>query len=161
MRIVRLIGSIDTDTFSIFSEELATLEDKKSPVTVELTSEGGDGYVALAFYARIRRSPCEIRIVGLGPVISAATIILAAGDKRYMDQDAWFMVHDEQIDSSITNIQTAHAELEQAKVFEMHWAGILARHSNLSPKQWRELSEKTTYMSAEDCLKCGLIHAIY
>ena len=82
-RLLRIIGEINYDSFSAFSEQLAELEGLSSaPVQVELCSEGGTDYAGLAFWGRIRNSPCRIEICAIGAVQSAATLVFAAGDYR-------------------------------------------------------------------------------
>lgn len=162
-RVLRIIGQIDSDSFSVFCEELSQLEkESKKPVTIELCSEGGDTYVGLAFYGRIKKSPCRINVLAYGYVMSAATIILVAGHARTMQSEAWFMVHDDKDMLRVreNNKQAANTEYDHAERIEQQWARILARHTAKSPEFWREASRKTTYLSALDCVRLGLVEKL-
>jgi ATP-dependent protease ClpP protease subunit len=91
--------------------------------------------------------------------MSAATVILAAGDKRYMAQDAWFMVHEsnEAISGRLSMHQVATTQMLKE---EMQWADILARHSEWSVEQWRAASKRTTYLTAFQLQQIKLIDGI-
>lgn len=158
-RVIRIIGQLDSDNFSIFCEELAQLESESTTkhITIELCSEGGDTYVALGYYAKIRMSPCFIDIYAFGQVMSAATVVLAAGDKRKMHVDTWFMIHDESQRVRADNTKIARSEAEHKDELEMHWSEIMARHSKMSPSYWRQQSENTTYLTAPQCLNTGIV----
>ncbi len=149
---ILIIGSIDNDNFKVFCEEMTELEKTPGDIHITLCSEGGDSYVGLAYYGRIVNSSCRTIITVYGMAFSAATIILAAGNHRIMHADSYFMVHDEECESS--------AEFQHMEVLETHWASILARHSNLSKQEWRQNSKETTYLNAQECLKIGLIDAV-
>ena len=64
------------------------------PVTIYLNSGGGDLYHALAIYDAIRRCQFPVFIVGTGHVMSAATLILQAADRRLLTPTCHVMVHD-------------------------------------------------------------------
>lgn len=155
---MNIIGAIDADNYSVFCQEMHEFE--KTPgkkISIHLCSEGGDTYIGLAFYARIRSSPCEIAVVAFGQVMSAATIILAAGDERLMDKDAWFMVHDDDTRVRESNSVIANNQFEHHEALEKQWAEILSRHSLIGKENWRELSRNTTYMSAYECKANGIV----
>lgn len=161
-RTISIIGEISSEGFQVFNDEMRELElSPNKPITIELCSHGGETYPALAFYARITTSPCVVTIKASGQVMSAATIILASGDRRLMHQDCWFMVHDDSQRIRSDNGVMARSEAEHKDLLETHWASILARHTNLIASDWRELSRKTSYLSSEECLKAGVIDEIF
>src|ERR1700726_3970022 len=93
-----ITGDITLRKFNKFSRQLSFIENntpKDTIVNVELSSEGGDTYAALAFFDRIRNSDLSIHITVFGPCFSAAVLILAAGDKRSMGRSAWVMTHED------------------------------------------------------------------
>lgn len=162
MRKIKIIGSIDSDNYNIFVQEMDVLEEKSTkPIHIELSSEGGDTYIGLAYYGRIISSPCDIIITAYGQVMSAATIILAAGDRRRMHKEAWFMVHDDSTKVRENTKITADIIYDHMENVEQQWASILAKHSNQSKELWRKASKDTTYLNAESCLFVGLVDEVF
>lgn len=159
-RLIRLIGVISEDSFKLFSEQLAELEASGDhAVIVELCSGGGSSYDALAFAGRIRNSPCDIVIRAYGLVASAAVLVLAAGDVRYMASEAWCMVHE---DSNKLRGQVYELEREASHMrrMEEQWDVLLAELTNTSTAIWAQLHRKTTYLTATECLAFGLVDKI-
>jgi ATP-dependent Clp protease protease subunit len=159
-RLIRVIGSVSDDLYKEFSEALTELErESLSPVYVELSSGGGVAYDALAFYSRIRTSPCEIIITGMGLIASAATLILIAGDKRKMAAEAWVMVHEDS-DKLTGNVVDLERESKHLRRVENQWNSLFERHTKLTAKQWEVFNKKTTYLTAQECLKLGVIDEV-
>lgn len=162
-RVIRVIGEISYDSLAAFCEELAELEKAAfgSPIVLELCSEGGDTYAGLGFYAKITNSHCPIRVEAYGCVMSAATVVLAAGDVRRMQKDCWLMVHDDSAVVKAANPKIAVSDALHHEHLETHWASILSRHSRMTVEAWRSLSNKTTYLTARQCKDMKLVHEIY
>lgn len=161
-RVLRIIGEINFDTLQTFAEELVILESESSKdIIIELCSEGGDAYAGIAFYTLITQAKSKTTVKAFGCVMSAATIILAAGTHRLMHRDCWFMVHDECQKIKADNGRIAISESRHQENFEVHWAEILGRHSYAGIEYWRSCSLNTTYLTAEQCEDTGLIHEVY
>lgn len=155
-----IIGEISYKNFGSFTEELSALEDESSEaITIELTSEGGDAYVSLAYVARIRKSPCFIKVVGNGYVASAAVLILACGDRRAMTEESWLMVHEENggVDGNTSLIEI---ETKQMRRLEDQADRALAHYSRVDAKTWAKLHKETTYLTANECLAMGVIDEV-
>lgn len=160
MRRITIHGEITDETFSRFSKKLTKLAAlDNSPIVLELHSEGGSPYAALAIYGRIVSSSVPVHVVAFGAVMSAATIILAAGHKRSMAPESWFMTHLSESKAE-GNFKSQKRAAEQAYREELQWAEILSKHSLLSAKEWYNMSINTTYLSAQQCLQYGLIDNI-
>lgn len=160
-RVIKIIGDIDHDQYSNFVEELEALEAKSNKlIEVELISHGGETYVGLAFYSRIRSSKCPIHITVRGHAMSAATIILAAGTKRRMCKDSWFMVHDDSLRVKEPTLKRTVNEFNHHERIEIQWAAILARHSKENKEFWRTASLNTAYFNAQECLALGIIDEV-
>jgi ATP-dependent Clp protease protease subunit len=161
MRKIYIHGEINEKTLRHVSKKIDKFvaEDIRAPIYVELASEGGFSYPALAIYSKLRAAPCPINITAVGPVMSAATVILAAGDYREMATDSWFMVHEsfEHIAGRLNAHQTATTQMLKE---EIQWAEILARHSDWTVEQWRQASKKTTFLTAFQLKQINLINGI-
>lgn len=161
-RALKITGTIDNDSYRKFSFQLDALIAKShKPIEIELCSEGGDSYFGLAFYARIKTCGCPVTIKAYGHVMSAATVILLAGNIRQMHGDCWFMIHDDDEDMDTRNTRVAINSAKHMDNLEIHWAEIMARHTDITVDMWREMSDKTTYLTALQCKKFGVIHEIF
>ena len=155
-----IVGEIDSESYSTFTKELAALERQSlKNIILELASEGGDAYMSLAFASRIRRSPCDITIIGNGLVASAAVLILACGDKRYMSKETWLMVHEETGDIA-GSVHDLEPTVTHYRKMEHQCNSILAEVSKISADQWASYHKATTYFSAAECLQLGIIEGI-
>lgn len=160
-RKINIIGAIDHENYQTFAERMDELEaESHKPITIELCSEGGDTYVGIAFYSRIRSSPCTTTVLIRGQAMSAASIIACGADRRQMQRDSWFMIHDDTYPLKGTDRTVLANECDHHETMEQAWAEILARHSNLAADNWRDMSRVTTYVSAEDCHAFGLIDEV-
>ncbi len=161
-RSLKIVGEIDEKVFSDVDAKLALLEGQgKGAVIIRVNSEGGSPYAALAIVGRMQRSKCKIIVEAYGCVMSAAVLILAAGDKRRMHNLAWFMTHES---SYIT--EGKHTDIKQLLVQsereEMQWAEAMGKFSTKSPTYWRLMnSGHDKYLSASECLEAGVIDEIF
>lgn len=166
---IHVVGDIDHAAYCDFSRKLAKLESdsqhqaKASTVRIHLMSDGGDANVALAFYDRIIKSPCPIEVVATGLVASAAVLILAAGEKRMMTENAWIMVHEDHLqfeadkDVSVSELEKDAAHYRR---METQWCKLMTRESTTIFEYWTELHKRTTYLDAQECLDLGIIEEI-
>lgn len=159
-RCIRITGEIDEDAFAEFSKRLTELENQSvKPIYVELCSGGGTPEAALAFYSRMRISKVDIEVHVYGHASSAASLILAAGTRRYMAKEAWVMVHEESQELS-GDTRTLENETKQMRRAENAWNVLMSNRTKGSATFWEELNKKTTYLSADECLELGLIDEI-
>lgn len=160
-RIVSVIGGLDWEMFEKFNSAINELENKSKSKTINihLASEGGTAGVALAMVGRMRVCPCEINVFAFGDVSSAATLVLAAGTNRFMAAETWVMVH-ENSGKIKGNVTTWEKEAKHNRNLEHQWNAIMAKHTLYSADKWAELNEATTYLTASECLECGLIDKI-
>lgn len=157
MKKLYIVGEINYEAYQKFSESLTELEDKGFKyIAIELVSDGGDAMAALAFSSRIRNTNCDITIIALGNVASAATLILASGDFRMMSKDAWVMVHEDSGEVSGT-VSEMEREVKHLRALEYQWNDLLFKLTNTEARVWQDYNKRTTYLNAEECLKLGLV----
>lgn len=162
-RVIRIIGSIDEDAFRKFSAQLLELElaNSKASITIELSSGGGTATDALAIVGRIRSSPCYkfINIEAYGLIASAAVMILAVCHLRSMSEEAWVMVHEDS-GKIKGDVQTFEREAAHYRRMEDQWADLMAKYSTTSAEKWSNMHKATTYLTAKECLRLGLVDKI-
>ena len=158
---IQIIGGIDEEMFRSFSEQLAEFEKAKATdVFIELSSPGGHAYDALAFFSRMRLSPCNITILAYGLIASAAVLVLAGGDKRLMTKESWLMVHEDTVHKLTAKVTEAEKYTRHMRKLEDQWNMLLAMKTRLSAAGWSSLHRAESYITPEDCLKYGLIEEI-
>lgn len=161
-RKIYIYGEITDESLKKFSLKLSRLQDESDEdISIELVSEGGDAYAALAYFDLIRNSQCGIRIHAYGYVASAATIILAAGDHRRMSPSSWLMVHEDStcVDEGMS-VSAVERSAAHARRLEQQWCKLLEGVSKTSEEKWAVLHKAETYLTADECLKLGIIDEI-
>lgn len=160
-RKIYLHGEVNEEMALKFSRRISLLEreSKKLPITIELSSEGGTAYDALTIASRMRISPCDISVECFGLVASAAVIILAYGDKRFMTKESWVMVHEDH-GTGEGSVSDLERNIAHSRRMETQWYDLMAGVTITSSTQWAHLHKLTTYLTAEECLNLGLIEGI-
>lgn len=165
-KVALVYGEINFDSYKKFRKAAGKLlAQNSSCLEIELSSCGGDTYAGLAFYGLIsslKKNGTTVTIRCYGAANSAASIILASGNHRIMQKDAWFLVHDDVDDEEgdYPSKVVERSEEAQKERMEVQWSEILARHSKIPAPKWRQMSKKTTYLSAKECLELGVIDEI-
>lgn len=163
LRRIRIIGDIDTENLLKFYDELDLLEQALpfgTAIELELVSEGGSAYDAVAFYGRIKRSSLRIHITAYGMIASAAILVLAAGHKRKMASEATAMVHEDSVSDYAGNTTDMETFSRHMRQLEEQWATLLAGVTKTSAKEWERLHKRTTYLTPKQCLELGLVEEI-
>ncbi len=161
MRKIYIIGQINEKSYRKFSKQIDDFcsEDSTDVIYIELHSEGGVAADGLAFSGKIQACPAPVHIIAHGIVQSAATAILAAADYRECTPELSVMVHDSQYNLSGTAREVMQ-KAEQAMDEERQWDRLLEAGSGTPAFFWRQLSEKETYITAQQALQYGLVDKI-
>lgn len=176
-RTVGIYGEIGDETTSEFiASLLAFHHDREAPpdengireiLPVDFIISTGGGNVADMFAAydvmRIVRKDCPIHTLGLGKVMSAGVLLLAAGTKgeRRIGKYCRIMLHHvlgaEQ--GSIVDIGQSY---EEAKIMEQNMFKAIAEETNLTAEQLQEIVSKNVdiFFSAEEAVEMGIADII-
>lgn len=160
-RVLTITGSIDNDCFKLIDIGLTELEryNQKS-ITIRINSEGGEVTDALAIIGRIKISKCRIIVEAYGACQSAATLILASGDKRRVSPYCLFMHHESSYD-----VEGRHshilAEVKEMERQEDLWAKWMSEFSSKSVEFYKETAKYTDkYFTPEELLEFGIVDEI-
>jgi ATP-dependent protease ClpP protease subunit len=160
-RTLTLSGDLEEGTFDYFDARVSILENQnKEPITVKLCSNGGSTYEAGAIIGRMKSSPCEFIVEGYGCVMSAATLILASGNKRKLSRYAWFMHHGPRwgTEGNHANIKEAVKQTDREDTEWNKWMGEFSTKDATFWKKWSGHSD--LYLSPEEALEYGVIDEI-
>lgn len=161
-RSITIVGEITEPWFDVVDAAMSEFErvSKKKTVTVKIYSEGGSVYEALAIVGRLKKYNCHIVTEGYGIIASAATILLACGDRRKMSKYAEFMHHE-----SSYEVGGRHSEIvaytKQAEKEERRWSKWMAEFSKKTEKFWYEWGKHIDkYLTAAECIKYGVVDEV-
>lgn len=130
------------------------------PVTVRITSHGGDPDIALAIVGLLSAHDAHVTTEVYGQCYSAATLIFATGDTRRMQKYSWVMVHEgaEAVEGNASTIKYTAKHMERS---EAHWNAIMQELTGTDAKTWEKLNERDTYLTADECLKLNLATEVF
>jgi len=166
-RRLTIIGSVDVDMLRAFCIGLDAFEarSKTLPIRIIMSSEGGESYVSLGIYDRIKASPCKVTIECLGEIMSAGTLILQAGDKRLLHPNTRFMIH--YGSTSVGDNSNAKDAISQIQ-FEKNFDNPLmediymsrANKKLLTRPKLREYLNTDSFFTASRAVELGLADAV-
>jgi ATP-dependent Clp protease, protease subunit len=157
---IRIAGEINEESFA----EFVSSTSKSTRVNILLISEGGCSHSAMAYYDYIiamRNKGCHFSVTATGLVASAATLILAACQDRYMTENAWVMVHEDSLSGlDDKKVWELEKEIKHSRRLEDQWVKLMYEATGISIDTWKELHKNETYLNAKECVALGLIKEI-
>lgn len=179
MRVVGLFGDVNEQTCADLVQSLLVLsktgeipkkerKDKYShpPIEFYLNTHGGSASDMFAIYDMLRdvKKSCEVQTIGIGKIMSAGVLLLAAGTKgkRKIGRNARVMIHSVLGGSEgpLFNIQN---EFEEIKFVQDAYSKALTQETNLTAKAMKDLLEQhvNIYLSAEEAVKYGIADEVF
>jgi len=167
-RTIRITGCIgyfpgedDFYDFNLLDISMSKLESISSdPITLKINSPGGGCYEALAMIGRMKASKCEVITEAYGHCMSAATLVLMAGDVRRMSRYCVPMFHKMSY-GAVGSHDDIKEQVDQAEKEQAHWASYYEEFSNKPKKFWlSKMTKKDYYPTPDELLKFGAIDEI-
>lgn len=164
-RTIYLDDEIDETSTSIFIKNLRYLNKTSGQINVIMNCEGGSVSHGFAIYDAIKACQSnEVHIKVYGSVMSMATIVLQAADKRIMGEHARMMVHvgGMEVGGHFKNVKRAVAENDELDkiCMEIYLEKIHDENPEFKKAQLQKMMDFDTYISAQRCLELGLIDEI-
>ncbi len=139
--------------------------DKKIPVDFYLSTYGGsaDDMFALYDILRLVRDDVCIRTVGLGKVMSAGVLLLAAGTKgeRRIAKNCRVMIHSV-IGGNQGDLHNMLNEMEAIEQLQQMFINCLVEETKMSKSQLKKMLDRkvNVYLSAEEAVELGIADVI-
>jgi ATP-dependent protease ClpP protease subunit len=158
---VFIVGDINTETYSKLIKNLTILDKQSSPITIHLSSDGGDLIHAFAIYDIIKKCNSPVTICGYGNIFSCATIIMQAADTRQGTANSYFMLH-----SGYTglNENMTHEQMVSSSRFEKRLMDkmleIYEEVTSFSRSSLLRKLKTDWYLDASEAMEIGLIDEI-
>jgi len=184
LRTVGIMGEINDDTgaevvFGLLSlqnsavhYEPVDIEDDESemkevimPIDMVISTPGGNADDMFAIYDTMRsiRDEVPIKTRGIGKVMSAGVVLLAAGTKgeRSIGKNCRIMVHSV-IGGHVGPMHQLDNEMEEIRNIQTQYINILARETNMTERYLRNLMKKkvNVYLSAQEAVDLGIADEI-
>lgn len=115
----------------IHKQELGACK-KDNIISIYINSHGGDAELGLLAYDIVRRCPVQVYTIVDGICESAATLLLLAGDRRYLAENATVMIHDVRITSVCGNSKELQVEQDNLQNVTEKVIAIYKKNSTMS-----------------------------
>ena len=168
-----LIATIILMSDTAETQELEDPEDLESevktviqPFEIVISTGGGNADDMMSIYdmMRLTRETVDIETTGVGKVMSAGTLLLAAGTKgkRRIGRNCRVMIHAVS-GGSVGPMHEITNEFKEIKKIQEAYIDCLAEESNMTVQQIKKyLKQKTNvYLTAEEAVKLGLADEIF
>lgn len=183
MRLIGLFGEVEETKVSLLVASLIDLADTTTevpknpddpdseteeviePIEFIISTPGGNADDMFALYdmMRIVKDKCDIITFGLGKVMSAGVLLLAAGTKgqRKIGKNCRVMIHSV-IAGNAGSFHNLENEMEEIRHIQDSYLRALAEETNMTYTQLRKMIDKkvNVYLSAEEAVKMGIADII-
>ena len=184
VRVIGMIGNVDEDKAAeviygmllmkktstkkvLVDEDDPTkgLEVVCEPFEIIISTYGGSAFEMLGIYDMMRqvKEDCEISTHGIGKVMSAGVLLLAAGTKgkRKIGENCRVMIHSV-IGGSHGAIHDLENEMEEIKWMQDRYIKILASETSMTERYIKNLLKRkvNVYLNAEEAVELGIADII-
>tara|TARA_R110002153_G_scaffold64603_4_gene173007 strand:- start:696 stop:1337 length:642 start_codon:yes stop_codon:yes gene_type:complete len=185
LRTVGVMGEINDDAsaevvFGLLSlhnsaihYEPVDIEDEESdmkevimPIDMVISTPGGNADDMFAIYDTMRsiREEVPIRTRGIGKVMSAGVVLLAAGTKgeRSIGKNCRVMLHSV-IGGHVGPMHQLDAEMEEIRNIQDQYIAVLSEETKMTKRYLRNLLKKKVniYLSATEAIELGIADKIF
>ena len=172
-RIIGLFGSVEEEKAGELCYHLITMSEPKpsiiegeepdplEDITFYVSTYGGSADDMFSIYdvMNFAKSRCDVSTVGLGKVMSAGVLLLAAGTKgkRKIGRNCRVMIHA----VSAGNVGTVHNlvnELGEIQNLQEAYIDAIVENSNFTKRTLKKLMDRkvNVYLSAEEAIEHGI-----
>tara|TARA_R100000008_G_C3565415_1_gene158846 strand:+ start:691 stop:1347 length:657 start_codon:yes stop_codon:yes gene_type:complete len=135
------------------------------PFDFIISTGGGSAYEMFAIYDMMKtiKKDCTIRTIGMGKVMSAGVVLLAAGTKgeRYIGENCRVMIHSVAAGyaGTLHNLET---EMDEIRWCQQQYVNALAKQTKMSKTQIKRLLAKkvNVYLDAKEAIEMGIADKI-
>ena len=164
-RIVLLTGEVNELSIANVTHQLFAYCQLSNtlPITLVINTYGGSVDEMFALYDTIKYISCPIHTVGLGKIMSAGVLLLAAGEKgkRIIGKHARVMIHPISTFTAGT-VFSAINEIEEIKRMQDLMVSSLARESDMSKQRLNKMFKQNldNYIDSNSAVKYGIADLI-
>jgi ATP-dependent Clp protease protease subunit len=163
-RLVYLTGDVSEISIAIVQQRLLQLAaQSREPIHLVVSTYGGAVHEMFSLYDVMKFVPCPVHTVALGKVMSAGSLILAAGTKgkRLIGASTRVMIHS--LSSGIMgNLFEMINEVDEVKKLQDMYVERMVKETKMSEKQIRGMlsSKLDCILSAEQAIEMGIVDKV-
>jgi len=166
LRVIGLFGEVSEKKAEEIIYGLMLLA-HEAPEDIDLciSSTGGAAIDMFAIYdvMRVLREGVDISTIGLGKIMSAAVLLLAAGTKgkRKIGRYCRVMIHSV-ISGTHGSLHDLNNEMREIEYTQDQYIEVLCKETNLTEEKIREMFSKNVniYLTAEEAVEYGIADEI-
>jgi ATP-dependent Clp protease protease subunit len=149
----------------VLSQEKETDQERGEDIKLYVSTFGGSAHEMFAIYDVMNwcKQFCDIRTIGMGKVMSAGTLILAAGTKgkRTIGKNCQVMLHSVNA-GYMGDLSHMKAEVENMNDLQDTYIQCLANETSMTKRQIQTLISKklNVYLSADEAIEKGLADGV-
>ncbi len=129
------------------------------PIYINICTDGGEIFPALSAVDRIKSSTIPVYSIVEGSVASAGTLISVVAHRRFIRKNAFMLIH--QVNGGIWGTYSeVKDENKNMQLLMNIIKNIYLKHSKFKEKELNSLLKHDLYLTAEECLKYGLVDEI-
>lgn len=129
------------------------------PIELHFCSDGGDVFAAMSIVDKLANSIVPIHTYCEGVVASATTLLTVVGKKRFISPRSCMLIH--QVSSGLWgNYAEFKDEIKNLELVMSLIRGVYLKHTKFSETELDDILTHDLYLSAEHCLKMGLVDEI-
>jgi len=160
--IVKVFGEIDIDMSKEFISNIIEISaNPTQEITVLINSEGGCLYSMFAMHDIMKHIENPILTVGIGQAMSAAALLLAAGDRREIFSNTTIMLHEPNVMDYEGTMSEMSCEFEHMKQLQSQMYKLFAKYTGQTLKKLTgDLQGRDFYLTAKEAKTYGLVDSI-
>lgn len=172
-RSIMFVGEVTEDKAAEFISALLVLaqtkeedQERAEDIRIFVNTYGGSAHEMFAIYDVINwcKNFCDVETIGIGKVMSAGTLILAAGTKgkRYLAKHCKVMIHAVN-GGHVGELHNLQNEMEQMAELQDSYIQALSSETSMTKRGVQSLINKkiNIYLNAEEAIEKGLADEIW
>ena len=172
-RSIMFVGEVTEEKSAEFISALLVLaqtkdeeEERAEDIRIFVNTYGGSAHEMFAIYDVMNwcKNFCDIETIGIGKVMSAGTLILAAGTKgkRRLSQHCKVMIHAVN-GANVGELHNLQNEMEQMAELQDSYIQALSSETSMTKRSVQSLINKkiNVYLNAEEAIEKGLADEVW
>jgi ATP-dependent protease ClpP protease subunit len=129
------------------------------PILLHINSNGGNIFAALSAVDYIRNTEAPVHTIIDGCAASAATLMSVAGKRRFINRNAFMLIHQLSAWQGGTYEQLKDEQKNNDMLMKVIMA-IYQKYSKIPQKKLDEILKRDLWFDAKTCLRYGLVDEI-
>jgi ATP-dependent Clp protease protease subunit len=166
-RRIFLFDDIDTIPIGMVIKGLYYMdsESQTEPIELFIGSYGGSEYDMFALYDAIRTLKSPVHTTAIGKCMSAAPLLVCAGEKgyRYATPNTFFMVHQSWGEYGVKRTDELKIDMKHLEDKNKRWYDLMEKHTKKDGKFWKKLCEQVgdKYFDAYQAQEWGMVDHVW